>query len=147
MNDPEDDSSKDNPYLEKARKKIASKRLKKLRKRDTLQEGLLSSEASDHSFDESTERSTVSDDISPAKDLLQRTAFQNFKLHLGLLLQKNYWLFSRNIKPTLTQALSPVLFCLLIVFFQSTASDWANFEMDYPPEISLQNMPRCFGDP
>ena len=75
MNDPEDDTSQDNPYLEKARKKIASKRLKKLRKRDTLQEGLLTSESSEHSLDDSTEISTVSDDISPAKELIQRTAF------------------------------------------------------------------------
>ena len=88
----------------------------------------------------------MSDDISHApKDLIQRTAFENFKLHLGLLLQKNYWLFSRNIKPTLTQALSPVLFCLLIVFFQSTASEWANYTLEDPPEMSLQSVPRCYG--
>jgi hypothetical protein len=71
-------------------------------------------------------------------DLVERSGLQNFFLHLKLLLSKNFWLFSRNLKPTLCQVMAPVFFCLLIVFFQATASEWANYELIDPPNGALQ---------
>jgi|LauGreDrversion4_2_1035121.scaffolds.fasta_scaffold149702_1 hypothetical protein len=81
MNDSDEDTG--NPYLTQPKKK--SRRSKR---QEDLDESLLS---------ESTDESVRSN-----PDLIQRTSFENFKLHLKLLLQKNYWLFSRNIKPTIT---------------------------------------------
>ena len=63
MNDSDEDQSQANPYLEKARQKIASKRLKKLKRRSTLDESLISEEGSgnNNSTDESSshDRSSV----------------------------------------------------------------------------------------
>lgn len=51
------------------------------------------------------------------KELIQRKGFSKYRLHLELLMKKNYWIFSRNLKLTMIQLLAPIAFCLLIVFF------------------------------
>lgn len=78
-------------------------------------------------------------------DLVNRSSLETFCLHLKLLLKKNYLLFSRNLKPTLCQALAPVFFCLIIIFFQATASGWANYEQTRPPDMPLHAVPKCHG--
>lgn len=78
-------------------------------------------------------------------ELINRSGLENFFLHLRLLLKKNYLLFSRNLKPTLCQVLAPVFFCLIIIFFQATASGWANYELIKPPDMRLSPVPKCIG--
>ena len=67
-------------------------------------------------------------------------------MHLGLLLRKNFWIFRRNIKLTVVQLLAPILFCLLIVFFQWKTTQWAGQEDFNPGVIELSKIPHCVGD-
>ena len=101
-----------------AKKKSSTKKSGK--KSTALNESLISEENdSDRSMstDTDSQARNSSNLQTMNSELINRSGLGNFMLHLRLLLQKNYLLFSRNLKPTLCQVLAPVFFCLIIIFF------------------------------
>ena len=81
------------------------------------------------------------------RKLIRRKGCDKACLHFKLLTSKNYWIFRRNIKLTMVQIIAPIMFCLLILFFQWTSSKWLNFEITRPAQEGLHMVPHCSGDP
>ena len=55
-------------------------------------------------------------------------------------------MFWRNKKVTVCQIIMPILCCLLVLYFQSVAEDYANVFRETPDEHPLSKLPKCFGD-
>ncbi len=68
-----------------------------------------------------------------------------FFLHLRLLLWKNYKLFTRSLKMTLFQLVTPIFFCLLIVYLQWLADGYTSLSMPNPSS-EVGPMKHCIGE-
>lgn len=81
-------------------------------------------------------------EFSPPKIAIKRHISKFFK-HIGLMLKKNYIIMGRNKKITFFQLFSPILVCLLIVFWQYLANivtDYAEIEPEITPTPKIS---RC----
>jgi len=96
----------------------------------------LSQDSSDNlsDFSYSSDVTSTNDSFSKFdRQLIKRTPCQSFCLHVKLLLKKNYWLFRRNLKTTLTLFLLPIAFCLFILILQASAKTWISLATHDPP--------------
>ena len=73
--------------------------------------------------------------VFPPSKTLIKSSLSKFFLHITLLLNKNFIIIKRNKKVTLFQLLSPVLVCLLIIFWQTIANIVTEYT-EINPEIS-----------
>jgi hypothetical protein len=61
-----------------------------------------------------------------------------------LMTWKNYLVFSRNIRPTMFQLLTPVMICFLLLFLQSLVNNFTKgLENKNPEEIPLKSINKC----
>lgn len=67
--------------------------------------------------DFSTYTGSSASETSTRAKLIKRQGLNRFCIHLKLLLQKNFWLFKRNLKMTISLLGTHVFFILLLMFF------------------------------
>lgn len=77
-------------------------------------------------------------ELEPQK-LVIKTQISKLCEHTSLMLKKNYIIMSRNKKTTFFQLFSPVLVCLLIVFWQYLANIITDYS-EINPEITSTNL-------
>lgn len=73
-----------------------------------------------------------SDDKSRMAEIEKRTELQVFLLHTRLLMVKNLKLFWRSKMLTLFQIFTPIMSCILIIYFQHLAEQFANEQRENP---------------
>lgn len=97
--------------------------------------------------DFSTYTGSSASETSMRGKLIKRTGCRRFCLHLKLLLQKNIWLFKRNLRVTISMLLTHVFFLLMIMYFQWTSQRYLSREDPDPAQEWLRPIPHCTGDP
>jgi len=61
-----------------------------------------------------------------------------------LMTWKNYLVFTRNIRPTIFQLLTPVMICILLLFLQGIVDNFSKgLENKNPEIIPLKNINKC----
>lgn len=72
-----------------------------------------------------------------------KRSVSKFLQHTGLMLKKNYIIMGRNKKITFFQLFSPVLVCLLIIFWQYLANIVTDFSEIEPPTTPTPKISKC----
>jgi hypothetical protein len=63
---------------------------------------------------------------------------------IRLMTWKNFLIFTRNLKPTIFQMMTPILICILLVFIQMLVDNFAQGLINKNPEIlKLNEIPKC----
>ena len=69
-----------------------------------------------------------------------------FWLHTKVLVWKQFLVFTRNIRSTLFQVITPVFICVFLLVLQEFATYGFNSTTQVIPDIfSLKNIPKCYG--
>jgi hypothetical protein len=82
---------------------------------------------------------------SREKSKIQKSGYASllFK-QTKLMLWKNFLVFTRSLKPTVFQLLTPILICIILVFLQILMNYYSKNVKNLNPEIvPLQNLEKC----
>lgn len=101
---------------------------------------------SDNNSDFSTGSDSSKGLSDPGTNLIDRSDVSKFGLHLSLLLQKTSLMFLRNIRGLLIVLLCPILWCLVICFFNSQQEVLKDMEIKTGTISQLEPLEHCWGE-
>eukprot|EP00347_Sterkiella_histriomuscorum_P002432 403368176 len=114
---------------------------------DNTKNSILDNRSDSGTSDFSTYTGSSASETSTRAKLIKRTGCRRFCLHLKLLLQKNIWLFKRNLKVSISMLAAHIFFIMLILFFQWSSTRFFAKDDLNPVEEWLKPVPHCTGDP
>lgn len=95
------------------------------------------------SFLKSTKTSLTPASLKPSGTTIK--AFQQFILHITLLLRKNFILQKRSLKTTMAQYWAPLVACYLILLLQNLGNDLTSGVVIESQIDTIGKIPRCYG--